>query len=292
MAMGWVVAALVVLVALAGLAQQTATKLLSAYAGEKLVVEFRTQLFRHVQRLSLAYHDAAGTTDPAYRIQYDAPAIQWITLEGLIPLVGATAKLAGMVLVTARINLHLALVALTVAPVFVLLTWALGGRMRGRWRQAKEIETSALSVVQEALTAVRVVQGFQREEFEEDRFARRCDRGVSARLRATLSESLYGALIGVTTAAGMAAVLVIGLHDVRSGVLSPGNLLLAVGYLTQLYAPLKSIGKEVGLKQKALASAERVFALLDRTPDVVEKPHALPLRRAAGRVQFRDVCFG
>jgi ATP-binding cassette subfamily B protein len=290
-AMVWVVAGLVVAVALLNLVQQTATKLLSTYTGEKLVIDFRSQLFRHVQRLSLTYHDAAGTTDSAYRIQYDAPAIQWITLEGLIPLATAIVTLCGMIVVTARINPRLSLVALAIAPVFLLLSWIFGRRMRSRWRQAKEIESSALSVVQEALTAVRVVKSFQREEHEEGRFFRHSSAGLTARLRATLSESVYGILVGLMTAVGMAAVLTIGLHDVRNGSLSPGNLLLAVGYLTQLYSPLKAIGKEVGAKQRALASAERVLSLLDELPEVVEKPHARSLRRARGHCEFRDVCF-
>jgi ATP-binding cassette, subfamily B, bacterial len=290
--MMYVVAGLVVAVALAGLVQQTLTRMLSTYTSEKLVVDFRAHLFRHVQRLSLAYHDAKGTTDSAYRIQYDAQAIQWLVLEGLVPLATAVATLVSMIVVTARLSLNLALVAMTVAPLFLTLSWLFGGSLRRQWHKAKEIESSALSVVHEALTAVRVVKSFAREDYEQGRFVHHSDKGVSARLQAALNESLFGVLVGLTTAAGTAAVLFIGMREVRGGALSPGNLLLILGYLAQLYGPLKTIGKEVGAKQRSLASAERAFALLDELPEVVEKPHALHLVRAHGRVEFENVCFG
>jgi ATP-binding cassette subfamily B protein len=286
-----VVAGLVLLIALLGLVQQMASRLLSTYCGEKLVLYFRSQLFHHVQRLSLAYHDSTGSSDSAYRIQYDAPAIQWLTLEGAVPLITSTCTLLGMIYVMMRVQWQLALVALSVAPMFLLLSWLFGGRLRSRWREAKQIESSALSVVHEALSAARLVKSFRREEYEENRFASHSQRGVAARLRAALSEGCFGLLVGLCTAFGMAAVLVIGLGQVRRGVLSFGDLLLAVGYLGQLYGPLKTIGKEVGTKQREMASAERALSLLDEAPEVHEKPNALPLRRARGRITLDDVCF-
>src|SRR5207244_2628018 len=103
-------------------------------------------------------------------------------------------------------------VALAVTPVFLVLTTFYGGRMKGQWRAAKEIESSALSVVQEALTAVRVVKSFQREEYEEERFVRQSQDGMAARIRAVVEESVYTALVGVTTSVGMAAVLFFGMR--------------------------------------------------------------------------------
>jgi ATP-binding cassette, subfamily B, bacterial len=87
-------------------------------------------------------------------------------------------------------------------------------------------------------------------------------------------------------------VLFIGVRDVRSGTLTLGNLLLAMAYLGKLYDPLKSLGKQLATKQRALASAERAFALLDETPDVPERPNARPLARAGGTISFQDVSFG
>src|SRR5207302_5250896 len=105
------VAVLLIGVTLLVYLQALGSWLLQTYTGEKLVLDFRAQLFRHVQRLSLSYHDAKGTTDSTYRIQYDAVALQHITVNGGIPLITSAATLIGMVLVTAWIDRQLALIA-------------------------------------------------------------------------------------------------------------------------------------------------------------------------------------
>jgi ATP-binding cassette, subfamily B, bacterial len=289
--LGAAAALLVATALLSGLVDAGRTYL-NTYTGERLVQRFRAQLFRHVQRLSFAYHDSGGTADPTYRIQYDAASIQSIAIDGVIPFISAALTLVSMVYVTARIDGQLALVALAVAPL--LFTWSrtYGPRMRRRWREVKHLESSALAVVQEALSAIRVVAAFGQEKREEERYVLRSGESIRARTRLAMTEAGFGLLVGLTTAAGTAAVLVIGVRHVRAGVLTLGSLLLVMAYLSQLYAPLRTISRKVLDLQASLASAERVFTLLDRAPDVVERPQARPLTRAAGALAFRHVSFG
>jgi ATP-binding cassette, subfamily B, bacterial len=110
-------------------------------------------------------------------------------------------------------------------------------------------------------------------------------------MQAALVERRFGFLIGLTTAIGTAAVLFVGAGQVVSGLLTLGELLLVMSYLSQLYEPLKTISRRTASLQSQLASAERAFALLEEPPDVVERPDARPLRRARGAVTFRDVLF-
>jgi ATP-binding cassette subfamily B protein len=114
---------------------------------------------------------------------------------------------------------------------------------------------------------------------------------MSARMRAMLQEYVYALLTGLVVASGTAAVLYLGVRDTLSGDLLLGNLLLIISYLKQLYDPLKTIGQQFASKQKAMASAERVFALLDELPEVPERPGAHAIERAAGAVCFEDVSF-
>src|ERR671935_1566356 len=281
-------AALFVAVALLSQVQQLGSAVLSTYTGERLVLNFRTQLFRHVQRLSLSYHDSTGTSDSTYRIQYDAMAIQTIAIDGVIPFISAAFTLAGMIYITARIDWQLALVALAVSPVFFLLSRAYRPRLRSRSRAVKKLESSALGVVQEVLAAVRVVKAFGQEEREQERFVRRSSAGMWARMRYAVGQGVFGLLVGQTTAMGTAAVIFIGMRHVQARVLSLGELLLVMGYLAQLYGPLKTIGGKVASLQSSLASAERAFSLLDAAPDVAERPDAQPLVRAAGAVAFSN----
>jgi len=284
-------AGLTVAVALLGQVRGLASGMLRTWTGERLVLDFRAKLFRHAQRLSLAYHDRAGTTDATYRIQHDAPAVQWIAIDGVTPFVTSTVTVVSMILVTAGVSFQLALVALAVAPALYLISRVYGRRLRGEWRGAKKLESSVMAIVQEVLGGVRLVKAFGQEEREERRFVGRAVEGVRAKVRLALLEGGLGFLIALTTAVGTATVLYVGVRQVQSGALTLGNLLLVMGYLSQLYKPLETMSKKIGDLQSSLASAERALFLLDQAPDVAERPHARPLRRAEGGIAFEDVTF-
>ena len=265
---------------------------LRAYIGEHLVLGFRARLLEQGQRLSLSYHDTTGTADTVYRIQHDAPALQYVAVDGLIPFVTSGVTLVAMVLVTARLDWQLALVAMAVSPIMFFLSRTYRRHMRGQSRAVKKLESSALQVVQEILGALRVVKAFGQERRETDRFVGRGREGLTARLKLALIEGRFGVLVGLTTAAGTAAVLYVGVGHVRSGVLTLGELLIAMSYLAQLYAPLATISRKAAGLQSYLASAERAFTMLDEVPDVPERPAARALARANGVVEFRHVSFG
>ena len=284
-------AGLVVVIALSSQLRDFAASMLTAYTGEKLLRNFRAQLFGHVQRLSLSYQETRGTADSTYRIQYDAASVQQIAAEGMIPFVTSVFTVGALIYVTARMNWQLALVALSISPALYLVSQTYRSRLRSQSRAAKKIESSALSVVQEVLSAARVVKAFCQEDREVARFFRRCSEGMRARIRIASLEGAFGLLLALVTAVGMAAVLLIGVRSVRTGALTLGELLLVIGYLTQLYSPLKTMSKKMALMQSHLAGAERAFALLDESPDVTERPNARPLSRAKGAVAFRNVWF-
>jgi ATP-binding cassette subfamily B protein len=284
-------AGLLVLIGLLTQVEALANSVLSAATGEKLVLAFRAQLFGHVQRLSLAYHDSQGITHSTYRIQYDAPCIQWICVEVLAPLMTAACTLAAMIYVTARVDWQLAAVALTVAPVLFVLSRRYSRRLRSEWHDVKRMENLSFSVVEEVLGALRLVKACGQEDREQERFVRRAGDGFLARIRAVFVEGRFGFLVGLITAIGSAAVLYIGLEHVREGTLMLGDALLVMGYLAQIYAPLQTVSKGATSLQASLASAERAFALLDEEPDVAERPHANSLSHARGGIEFRQVCF-
>jgi ATP-binding cassette subfamily B protein len=285
------VAALAVLIAFLAQLQAFAQKYLSAAAGEKLVLNFRARIFRHLQRVSLSYHDSTGTADSVYRIQSDAPAIRYIVVDGFVPAVSAALTLIGMVYVTVRIDWQLALVALTIAPALLLVSRTYRPRLRTQSRDVKKLESSAMSVVHEVLGAIRIVKMFGQEDREGERFVHRSSEGVRARIRLAAAEGHFSVVVGLITATGMAGVLFIGVGHVRSGLLSLGDLLLVIGYIAKLYEPLKTISRKMATLQGYLASIERAFSLLDQLPDVAERPHGRAIARARGAVAFRHVSF-
>ena len=286
-----IAAGLFVLIALFKQLQQFGQVVLAAYTGEKLLFQFRGRLFRHAERLSLAYHDSRGATDSTYRIQYDATAVQTIAVSGLIPFLTAIVTVAAMLYVIARIDWQLALVALAVVPILFFAMRAYRKRLRARWHDAKRLDSSALSVVHESLEALRVVKAFGREDHARDRFAARSAASVRAKIDLSVIEGRFGVVVGVTIGLGTAVILFLGTRHVLAGVITLGELVLVIGYLQQFYDPLKTASKKVASLQSSLASAERVYSLLDEASDVVDPPGARSLARAAGAVAFRNVSF-
>jgi ATP-binding cassette subfamily B protein len=284
-------AGLTVAVALLGKLQSLGSSLLNSVIRERMVLGFKSRLFRHAQRLSLSYHDTRGTSDSVYRIQYDASALQYIILDGVIPFVSACVMLIAMLTITFRLDWQLTLAALVVAPPLFLLTRAYRPRLRQQSRNVKALESSALSVVQEVLSSLRVVQAFGQEEQEESRFTTRFRDGMLARIRLLLIEGSLGLLLGLTTAIGSAFVLYLGVRHVLEGSLTLGTLLLLMSYLSQLYTPLRTISRKYSSMQSHLASAERAFELLDQRPEVKEAPRARSLHRCRGDVRFEHVSF-
>jgi ATP-binding cassette, subfamily B, bacterial len=264
---------------------------LRARASEGVTLAFRERLFRHAQRLSLSFHDTRGTADSIYRIQWDAPGIQWLTIDGFIPFVSAGVMLIGMLVVIAQIDGRLALVALVVVPVLLALARAYDRRTRHRYRDVRELETRALGVIQEVLGALRVVKAFGREESEQARFVRQSAAGARARVELSLTEGLFGFAINLTTAVGTAVILFVGISSVLDGTMTLGALLIVLAYISQLYRPLETLSRQVIRLQESMASVRRAFELLDETPEVKEAENARPLPRARGSFELRHVGF-
>ena len=282
---------LTVTVALLSGLQRLASSWLSTYTGEKLTLAFRTKLFRHVQRLSVSYHDSKGTADSTYRIQYCAPGIQWLAIDGVIPSIATGLTVFGMIYIIVILDWQLAVVAMAISPILYIAARTFNPRLRNQWGQIWQLDSSAFSVVQEALSSLRVVKAFGQEEREQERFVRHSSESFLARIRAAWSEGGFEFLIAITTAAGTAGVLFLGVRHVQAGSLTLGDLLLVMSYLTQLFGPLASLSEMTANAQRSLASTERAFALLDEEPDVIERKNAVPLSRASGEITFRDVCF-
>jgi ATP-binding cassette subfamily B protein len=194
--------------------------------------------------------------------------------------------------VMVRLDWKLAMVGLAISPLLFLSTRSFRKRTRPGYWQAKRLESRALGIVHEILGAFRVVKAYGREAHESDRFVDHSTRGVRARVRLAAAENAFDLFVRVTTAAGTAAVLFLGVRSVQAGVLTLGELLMVLAYIAQLYSPLQSISRRIASLQRHLVSAQRAFALLDEVPDVIERPNARPLGRARGEIAFRGLSFG
>ena len=285
--------AIVVLLGIAGLVsiQGLASWWLQTYTGEKLVWDFRARLLNHVQRLPLTFHDRYGATDSVYRIQHDAPAIQYVTIQGFVPLMTAVITLIAMIVVTARMDVALAAIALLITPALFVLSLGCSRIVRKRSQMIKDLDSSALSVIQEVIGSIRVIKAFGQENREHDRFVRRSLKRMSQQVKLSLQQAVFNVLIGLTIAIGTAGALYIGVRHVRAGNLTVGTLLMIMAYIAQIYQPLQILTGKATELQTWLASLERAFVLLDQEPEIAELIGAEKICSASGDFEFRDVSF-
>ena len=261
--------------------------------GNRMTLDVRARLFRQMQRLSVAYHDTMGAADSVYRTLNDAPMLRSFGIDSLIPLTTSILTLGAMILVMVFLDWELALIALLVSPLMFLLTFVFRPRIRAGWRKFRASESAAMAVAQESLGASRLVKSYGQEERKNRELVSHYDASLSASLKVQVDSAVYSLLVGILTAAGLAAVLYIGIGHVQAGIgnLTLGSLLVVNYYVTQLYGPLRNVGQSILEIQMSLTGVERYRAVLDEKPDVPELPNAIPLARARGNIAFRNVSF-
>ena len=271
--------------------QSLAAWLLQTYTSERMVHDFRGQLLWHAQRLTLAFHDRRGSSDTAYRIQHDAPAVQNILIQGIVPMIGAAFSFVAMLVVTARINWHLATIALAISPVLFLLAQNSSRKIRSGYNEVKELDSSAMQVLHESLTSVRAVKAFGQEGFQDDLFRRRSRQRMSEQFRLASIQATFHVIIGMTIALGTAAALVVGVSQVQRGAITVGELLLVMAYMAQLYEPLRTFSTKIPELQASLVSAQRAFALFDEIPELGDSAPTFSIRKVTGSFDFGNVRF-
>ena len=287
----WLAIILLVTLALLIHLEALAAWVLQAYTGAKLTLKFRAKLFHRAQLLSLDHHDRGMTSDSVYRIQNDAPALESLALNGLVPMFAGAVTIGSMIYVISHIDWKLAVVASAIIPILYFLTTFCRRWLHDRWVEFKHLESSAMSLTQEVLGALRTVKAFGREVAERDRFFARSRRLVSAQVDLALIEGGFDLLVGLTLAVGTAAVLLLGISKVAGGSLTLGNLLVIMSYLAQLYRPLEIVSRKIAQLQSSIASIQRAWTLLDAPQDVAEALDPRSLTRARGDVRFENVSF-
>src|SRR2546429_2546296 len=259
--------------------------------GNRMTLDIRARLFRQMQRLSVAYHDTMGAADSAYRTLNDAPMLRSFGIDSLIPLTTSILTLGSMILVMVFLDWELALIALLVSPLMFILTFVFRPRIRAGWRKFRASESAAMAVAQESLGASRLVKSYGQEERKNEQLVSHYNDSLSAQLKVQVDSAVYSLLVGIVTAAGLAAVFYIGIGHVQAGVLTLGSLLVVNYYVTQLYGPLRNMAQSILDIQMSLTEVYHTRRVVDEKPDVPELPNAIPLARARGNIAFQKVSF-
>ena len=285
-------ATLLVGIALLSCLQSLASWLLATYTGEKLVHDFRGALLFHAQRLSLAVHDRRGANDIAYRIQYDAPAIQNFYLQGIVPMFSSALTFVAMMVVTSRISWRVASIAAILSPVLFVLARNSSRKVRKGYDEVRELDSSAMLVLHEAMSCLRAVKAFGQEAHEDELFRRKSRQRMKEQVRLASIQAGFHVLVGFCVALATAVALVISVTEVRQQVMTIGEFLLVMAYMSQLYEPLRTVSTKIPEMQATVASLHRAFALLEETPELGHGAAcSADTLHARGEVEFRNVSF-
>jgi ABC-type multidrug transport system fused ATPase/permease subunit len=266
------------------------TSYLKTRLEQGIILDFRSDLFRHAERLSVAFRDQVSTGRLVYAINFEATAAGNLVMA-LQPLAQSALTVIGMVWITFRIDPVLALLSVTVVPILYYAIGYYATRIQPRLLQVKGMEADALSIVHDAMSMVPVVSAFSREDHELSRFRDQSTATLRARLGITTRQTFFSLCINMTTATGTALVLGFGSYQALRGRLTPGDLLVVLSYVAAVYKPLESISYTLGSLQDNLVGLRMGFHILDTKPLIEEVPNADELPSSAGRVTFDHVSF-
>ena len=259
--------------------------------GQKMVHDLRGDLYNQLQRLSLNFHHRNQVGDLLYRVTADTLAIQTLTMNGIFPVLSALLLLGGMFFIMARLDGYLTLLAISIVPVLIAVIVVVNRRIMSAATRARRQQSEVYSVVQRAMSAVRIIQAFTKEEDEQRRFMKVSERSLAADLRLYTLQSFYSWGVDVVIAIGMALVLWVGAQRVFSGSMTMGELIVFVSYLVSLYVPINRILQTYGLVQEARVGLNRVFEILEVERDLKDGPRICGEDRTKGRISFQRVVF-
>src|SRR5436853_1031667 len=282
----------VITIALVGAVSSYAEKYLTTSVGQWVMHDLRTTLYHHIQRLSLAYHDQKKTGDLISRVTSDIGAVQDFISSALLGMIVNVLTLVGMLGVMFYINWHFTLIALSVAPALFVVVYSFTRRIKQASREVRKKEGEVVSVVQESLASIHVIQAFAREDYEEKRFEQESLESVETALRARSMKARLTPIVEVITAAGTCLVLWYGARLVLAGEMTAGSLLVFFLYLGKMYKPMRDLSKMTDTLSKTAVGFERIQEVLETERDVKNLPGARKAPPLKGRIEFNHVFFG
>jgi len=293
--LGWLVSSTILIFLASDLIRTTLVHVRIG-VGSRMMYDLGADLFDRLQHLSLRFHSQQHTGDLVRRVTADSTCVQGLVMSVFLNVFNSLVSLVTMFLVMWQLNPTLSLIALFVAPLIVVLILVFNQSMIERTYQHQQLEGEMMSLSEQTLTALPIVQAFCREEYEDRRFHSLSQRALQAYLRAILAQSQFKVGVGAATAVGTTAIILSGGFQVLDGSLTVGSLLVFLNYLAALYAPMETLAYISSGFAAAAAGARRVLEVLDAKEGVWDAPAArllpTPSTGVRGQVRLEEVSFG
>ena len=259
--------------------------------GFEIVYKLRSELFQHLQRLSLSFHRRARTGELLSKIVSDTNTLKDVYSEYLLALVTHVLSVAGMYVIMLAINLKLGLMVLVTFPILFYGLHVILMKVRKSARKQRSQEGALIARLTDVLTSLPLVQSFGRERYEAERFESRSTETKEESIRTARMEAAAARLVEIVRALGTAVVILIGGTEVIKGRMTPGDLLVFSTYIVALFKPVRIMARLSARMSKASASTERIREILDTEPDIQDIPDAIVPKRIKGNIIFDNVTF-
>ncbi len=264
---------------------------LVSYVGQRVIIDVRSVLFRKFQRMPLSYYDKQQTGTVMSYITNDVAVMQSAIVDNLIELVTEGSILIGSLAMMIYLDWKLSLLTLMTIPLVGFAMKIFGRKLKRSSTVIQERVAEITSLLQESISAIRVVKSFVRESYEIKRFEEQNWRNFQAAMKNVKLSSLLTPTVEFLAAIAVTFIVWFGGYEVVNEVITAGELVAFLTYAVNLANPVKRLSRVYAAIQKAMAAADRVFAVMDLDEKITDVPGAKPLPPIKGKVEFKDITF-
>lgn len=259
---------------------------------QRLVQDLSVKVFDKFQRLSVGFYSKNRIGQLMQRLSGDTYAIYSIVGGILMPTLMSVTSLVAMFYIMSQIHLGLALMTISVVPVFALVLYVFKKPITQSAKKQYESSGRLWAFMQQSLASMKIIQAYTREHYTNTIYKNHIDESQDASYKSTRISTIYNSLNGVIS--GVATAIIVGIAAYKNilGQISVGELFIFIGYIGALYGPVNSIAATVQAALTVTVRGERVFEILDSKEVVTEKSGAIELQKVKGEVEFRNVSFG
>jgi ATP-binding cassette subfamily B protein len=261
------------------------------WMGQKIMYDIRMQIYRHLQRLEIAFFDRNPVGRLMTRVTSDVDVLNDLFTSGVITIFGDVFTLAGIVVVIFSMNVKLALVTFSVIPFLFAATIVFKIKVRQSYRRVRTAIARINAFLQENITGMSVTQLFVQEARKFRQFDERNEEHRAANHQSIFYYAVFYPLAELIGAVAIALIIWYGGNEVLSGVLTIGSLVAFIQYSDRFYKPISDLSEKFNILQGAMASSERIFKLLDTPVQILDPEMPVMLKPVRGAIEFRDVRF-
>ena len=263
----------------------------AGYLGELLAYDLRKKMFHHLQKLSFSYFDKTPIGWLMSRVTSDSMRIADLATWVLLDLTWAIMNMATAMVFMLIINWKMALGVMVILPILVIVSAKFKKHIIGEYRQVRSINSQITGSYNENITGVRVVKALVREEENLKTFGNLTHKMFKTSFRAAWLSAIFLPIVQIISAFAISAIIWYGGLQVKTGLLTIGGIQAFIGYIMFMLWPVQDLARVYAEMQRSVASAERVFSLIDTEPDIQDSPGAKVIETIRGEIRFDDVTF-